>query len=137
MDSSDSKNFVVTLVYHLFSAHALSLLPFMINVWVIILVNLVTSVFAMLHTYFFLTDVILSTNDDGIAPVDEREDTRLCFYEILANHFVKVPESGRRILDLIVQLWSQSFAANIFALLFHRWVYINTYNLICLEHAIG
>ena len=85
----------------------------------------------MLHTYFFLTDVILSTNDDGIAPVDEREDTRLCFYEILANHFVKVPESGRRILDLIVQLWSQSFAANIFALLFHRWVYINTYNLIC------
>jgi hypothetical protein len=91
----------------------------------------------MLHTYFFLTDVILSTNDDGIAPVDEREDTRLCFYEILANHFVKVPESGRRILDLIVQLWSQSFAANIFALLFHRWVYINSYNLICLEHAIG
>uniref|UniRef100_A0A0E0MRE6 Uncharacterized protein n=1 Tax=Oryza rufipogon TaxID=4529 RepID=A0A0E0MRE6_ORYRU len=68
-------------------------------------------------------DVILSTNDDGIAPVDEREDTRLCFYEILANHFVKVPESGRRILDLIVQLWSQSFAANIFALLFHRWLF--------------
>ncbi|KAF0918282.1 hypothetical protein E2562_023360 [Oryza meyeriana var. granulata] len=68
-------------------------------------------------------DVILSTNDDGIAPVDEREDTRLCFYEILANHFVRVPESGRRILDLIVQLWSQSFASNIFALLFHRWLF--------------
>ncbi|XP_040385355.1 uncharacterized protein LOC102717201 [Oryza brachyantha] len=68
-------------------------------------------------------DVILSTNDDGIAPVDDREDTRLCFYEILANHFVRVPESGRRILDLIVQLWSQSFASNIFALLFHRWLF--------------
>ncbi|KAG8053437.1 hypothetical protein GUJ93_ZPchr0001g32738 [Zizania palustris] len=68
-------------------------------------------------------DVILSTNDDGISPVDEREDTCLCFYEILANHFVRVPESGRRILDLIVQLWSQSFAANIFALLFHRWLF--------------
>jgi len=64
----------------------------------------------------------MSENDDGIAPVDEREDGWLCFYEILANHFVKVPESGRRILELIVQLWSQSFASNIFALLFHKWV---------------
>ncbi|CAM0879411.1 unnamed protein product [Alopecurus aequalis] len=68
-------------------------------------------------------DKILSTSDEGIAPVDEREDDNLCFYEILANHFVKVPESGRRILELIVQLWSQSFAANIFALLFHRWLF--------------
>lgn len=64
----------------------------------------------------------MSENDDGIAPVDEREDGWLCFYEILASHFVRVPESGRRILELIVQLWSQSFASNIFALLFHKWV---------------
>ncbi|TVU21889.1 hypothetical protein EJB05_31560 [Eragrostis curvula] len=68
-------------------------------------------------------DAILSENDDGIAPVDDREDGWLCFYEILANHFVRVPESGRRILELIVQLWSQSFAANIFALLFHKWLF--------------
>lgn len=68
-------------------------------------------------------DVILSKNDDGIAPMDEGEDNRLCFYEILANHFVRSPESGRRILELIVQLWSQSFASNIFALLFHRWMF--------------
>jgi hypothetical protein len=64
----------------------------------------------------------MSESDDGIAPADEREDGWLCFYEILANHFVRVPESGRRILELIVQLWSQSFAANIFALLFQKWV---------------
>jgi len=68
-------------------------------------------------------DAIMSENDDGIAPVDEREDGRLCFYEILANHFVRVPKSGRRILELIVQLWSQSFASNIFALLFHKWLF--------------
>ncbi|XP_044347200.1 uncharacterized protein [Triticum aestivum] len=66
---------------------------------------------------------ILSTNNEGIAPVDDREDGHLCFYEILAHHYVKVPQSGRRILELIVQLWSQSFAANIFALLFHRWLF--------------
>ncbi|XP_039810631.1 uncharacterized protein LOC120673716 isoform X3 [Panicum virgatum] len=68
-------------------------------------------------------DAIMSENDDGIAAVDEREDGRLCFYEILANHFVRVPKSGRRILELIVQLWSQSFASNIFALLFHKWLF--------------
>jgi hypothetical protein len=58
----------------------------------------------------------------SIAPADEREDGWLCFYEILANHFVRVPESGRRILELIVQLWIKSFATNIFALLFHKCV---------------
>ncbi|TVU21890.1 hypothetical protein EJB05_31561 [Eragrostis curvula] len=68
-------------------------------------------------------NAILSENDDGVAPVDDREDGWLCFYEILANHFVRVPESGRRILELIVQLWSQSFAANIFALLLHKWLF--------------
>ncbi|GJN37478.1 hypothetical protein PR202_gb26437 [Eleusine coracana subsp. coracana] len=68
-------------------------------------------------------DAILSENDDGIAPLGEREGGWICFYEILANHFVRVPESGRRILELIVQLWSQSFAANIFSLLFHKWLF--------------
>ncbi|KAL6626748.1 hypothetical protein ACP70R_030474 [Stipagrostis hirtigluma subsp. patula] len=68
-------------------------------------------------------DAIRSGHGDDIAPVDEREDGYLCFYEILANHFVRVPETGRRILELIVQLWSQSFASNIFALLFHKWLF--------------
>ncbi|ONM03881.1 hypothetical protein ZEAMMB73_Zm00001d031890 [Zea mays] len=27
------------------------------------------------------------------------------------------------ILELIVQLWSKSFATNIFALLFHKWLF--------------
>ncbi|KAL6847914.1 hypothetical protein ACP4OV_022042 [Aristida adscensionis] len=68
-------------------------------------------------------DAILRENDDGIAPLDDRDDRSLCFYEILANHFVRVPETGNHILELIVQLWSQSFASNIFALLFHKWLF--------------
>lgn len=46
----------------------------------------------------------------------------LCFYDVLSDHFISMPDSGKAILDLIVQLWSQSFASNIFALLFHKWV---------------
>ncbi|XP_058109759.1 uncharacterized protein LOC131252968 isoform X8 [Magnolia sinica] len=34
-----------------------------------------------------------------------------------------MPENGKPILDLIVQLWSQSFASHIFALLFHKWLF--------------
>ena len=41
---------------------------------------------------------------------------------MLADHYVRVPENGKSILDLIVQLWSLSFASHIFALLFHKWV---------------
>ncbi|GAA0143247.1 hypothetical protein LIER_35703 [Lithospermum erythrorhizon] len=47
----------------------------------------------------------------------------ICFYDVLADHFVSNPEKGKRILDLIVQLWSQSFASNIFSLLFHKWIF--------------
>lgn len=46
----------------------------------------------------------------------------ICFYDVLADHFVSMPQNGKSILDLFVQLWSQSFASNIFALLFHKWV---------------
>lgn len=46
----------------------------------------------------------------------------LCFYDVLSDHFISMPNSGKSILDLIVQLWSQSFASSIFALLFHKWV---------------
>lgn len=68
------------------------------------------------------TDIILGWEEDVISPVDERSESKLCFYDVLADHYVTVPENGKSILDLIVQLWSQSFASHIFALLFHKWV---------------
>lgn len=68
------------------------------------------------------TDAILSREDDVISPADNRSDGQLCFYDVLADYYVGVPESGKAILNLIVQLWSQSFASHIFALLFHKWV---------------
>lgn len=46
----------------------------------------------------------------------------ICFYDVLADHFVRTPQDGKPILDLIVQFWSQTFASNIFSLLFHKWV---------------
>ncbi|KAF9596335.1 hypothetical protein IFM89_008861 [Coptis chinensis] len=62
--------------------------------------------------------------DDEVEGDEEIEDeTHLCFYDVLADHYVRVPQSGKAILDLIVQLWSQSFASHIFALLFHKWLF--------------
>ncbi|XP_024364031.1 uncharacterized protein [Physcomitrium patens] len=46
---------------------------------------------------------------------------RVCFYEVFAQHYAQVPEDGKEILPLFLQLWSQSFVSQIFALLFHRW----------------
>lgn len=71
---------------------------------------------------FKLTDVILNKEEDDISPAEDINDGPLCFYDVLADYFVSVSESGKPILDLIVQLWSQSFASHIFALLFHKWV---------------
>jgi len=71
---------------------------------------------------FIMTDVILNKEEDDISPAEEINDGPLCFYDVLADYFVRVSESGKPILDLIVQLWSQSFASHIFALLFHKWV---------------
>ncbi|PON51446.1 K-stimulated pyrophosphate-energized sodium pump protein [Trema orientale] len=68
-------------------------------------------------------DVILSKEEDLISPADDSVDGQLCFYDVLADYYVRVPESGKSILDLIVQLWSQSFASHIFALLFHKWLF--------------
>ncbi|XP_008784495.1 uncharacterized protein LOC103703435 [Phoenix dactylifera] len=68
-------------------------------------------------------DIIVSRNEDGIARADDRMDNCLCFYEVLADHYVRVPEDGKHILDLIVQLWSHSFVSHIFALLFHKWLF--------------
>ncbi|XP_047174538.1 uncharacterized protein LOC124842159 [Vigna umbellata] len=68
-------------------------------------------------------DVILNKEEDDISPAEDINDGPLCFYDVLADYFVRVSESGKPILDLIVQLWSQSFASHIFALLFHKWLF--------------
>ncbi|KAF7805483.1 plant/mmn10-180 protein [Senna tora] len=68
-------------------------------------------------------DIIFSKDEDVISPTYDIIDGLLCFYDVLADYFVWVPESGKPILDLIVQLWSQSFASHIFALLFHKWLF--------------
>lgn len=69
-----------------------------------------------------MTDVIFNKEEDVISPANDVIDGPLCFYDVLADYFVHVPESGKPVLDLIVQLWSQSFASHIFSLLFHKWV---------------
>ncbi|XP_018674167.2 uncharacterized protein LOC135648325 isoform X3 [Musa acuminata AAA Group] len=66
--------------------------------------------------------MILKKDEDEIASADDVTET-LCFYEVLADYYVEAPGSGKNILDLIVQLWSQSFVSHIFALLFHKWLF--------------
>ncbi|KAI5666063.1 hypothetical protein M9H77_15916 [Catharanthus roseus] len=67
-------------------------------------------------------DIILDGEDRSSEVVNHSEGP-ICFYNVLADHFVSVPENGRPILDLIVQLWSQLFASSIFTLLFHKWLF--------------
>ncbi|GMP89265.1 hypothetical protein CsSME_00040917 [Camellia sinensis var. sinensis] len=69
-------------------------------------------------------DIILS-REDLISSFEDGAEGPLCFYDVLADYFVWEPEKGNPILDLIVQLWSQSFASHIFSLLFHKWVCSN------------
>ncbi|XP_073291742.1 uncharacterized protein [Primulina huaijiensis] len=66
---------------------------------------------------------IILGEEDAITVSDESHGSPLCFYNVLADHFARMPENGKSILDLIVQLWSQSFASNIFSLLFHKWLF--------------
>ncbi|PHT68703.1 hypothetical protein T459_28190 [Capsicum annuum] len=66
---------------------------------------------------------ILLCSEDAITVAEERTEGPICYYNVLADHFVHVPQNGKPILDLIVQLWSQSFASNIFSLLFHKWLF--------------
>ncbi|GMI97085.1 hypothetical protein like AT5G59960 [Hibiscus trionum] len=68
-------------------------------------------------------DIIVSREEDAISPAECGVNGRLCFYDVLADYYNRVPENGKPILDLIVQLWSQSFASHIFALLFHKWLF--------------
>ncbi|KAI5390868.1 hypothetical protein KIW84_075962 [Lathyrus oleraceus] len=70
-----------------------------------------------------MADVIFNKEEDVISPENDVIDGPLCFYDVLADYFVHVPESGKPVLDLIVQLWSQSFASHIFSLLFHKWMF--------------
>ncbi|XP_057484363.1 uncharacterized protein LOC130770784 [Actinidia eriantha] len=67
-------------------------------------------------------DIILN-GKDIITPSEDGIEGHLCFYDVLADYFVWEPENGNPILDLIVQLWSQSFASHIFSLLFHKWLF--------------
>ncbi|XP_075514303.1 uncharacterized protein LOC142549297 isoform X4 [Primulina tabacum] len=66
---------------------------------------------------------IILGEEDAITVSDESYGSPLCFYSVLADHFARMPENGKSILELIVQLWSQSFASNIFSLLFHKWLF--------------
>ncbi|KAK8615367.1 hypothetical protein V6N13_069140 [Hibiscus sabdariffa] len=67
-------------------------------------------------------EIILS-REDQISSAANRVNGRFYFYDVLADYYVRVPPRGKPILDLIVQLWSQSFASHIFALLFHNWLF--------------
>ncbi|XP_042510023.1 uncharacterized protein LOC122085607 isoform X2 [Macadamia integrifolia] len=67
-------------------------------------------------------DIILLRDEDGVSPEEGGIQNHLCFYDVLADHYVRDPDCGKPILDLMVLLWSQSFASNIFALLFHKWL---------------
>ncbi|XP_010535549.1 PREDICTED: uncharacterized protein LOC104810819 isoform X2 [Tarenaya hassleriana] len=68
-------------------------------------------------------DAILCRGEDGISSVEADADGPLCFFDVLADYYVKVPESGKDILESMLQLWSQSFASHIFYLLFHKWLF--------------
>ncbi|KAL7127411.1 hypothetical protein ABFS83_14G250900 [Erythranthe nasuta] len=61
--------------------------------------------------------------EDAISVADDRYGCPICFYNVLADYFVRMPQNGNSFLDLIVQLWSQPFASNIFPLLFHKWMF--------------
>lgn len=62
-----------------------------------------------------------SVEDGGLVTANGTQP-RVCFYEVFAQHYAQVPDDGKEILPLFLQLWSQSFVSQIFALLFHRWV---------------
>ncbi|WOL14888.1 hypothetical protein Cni_G23669 [Canna indica] len=68
-------------------------------------------------------DIIFNKDEDQVNSADDATENSICFYDLLADYYVGAPEKGKRILDLIVQLWSQSFVSHIFALLFHKWLF--------------
>ncbi|XP_027087465.1 uncharacterized protein LOC113783253 [Coffea eugenioides] len=66
---------------------------------------------------------IIFRREDVSSVAEDYTEGPICFYNVLADYFVCMPQNGKPILDLIVQLWSQSFASNIFTLLFHKWLF--------------
>ncbi|KAK8514485.1 hypothetical protein V6N13_063373 [Hibiscus sabdariffa] len=66
---------------------------------------------------------IIVSREEPVPSVGYGVNGQLYFYDVLADYIVRVPPCGQPILDLIVQLWSQSFASHIFALLFHKWLF--------------
>ncbi|KAG6631521.1 hypothetical protein I3843_13G084000 [Carya illinoinensis] len=68
-------------------------------------------------------DIILTREEDVIYPAEDVTHGPLCFFDVLADYYVRLPEIAKPILELIVQLWSQSFASHIFTLLFHKWLF--------------
>ncbi|KAL3700962.1 hypothetical protein R1sor_018984 [Riccia sorocarpa] len=64
-----------------------------------------------------------SVVDNGISPKFKYSGRPLCFYEVLAEHYVQVPEDAKEVLPLFLQLWSQSFASQIFTLLLYQWLF--------------
>lgn len=66
---------------------------------------------------------IASNKEDDISSAEDVTGAPLYFYDVLADYFVLQPENGKPILNLIVQLWSQSFSSHIFSLLFHKWLF--------------
>ncbi|XP_041991447.1 uncharacterized protein LOC121742390 [Salvia splendens] len=63
---------------------------------------------------------IIFEEEGVVYGAEDRYGRAYCFYDVLADFFVSTPKSGDSIIDLIVQLWSQSFASNIFCLLFYK-----------------
>ncbi|CAI5473429.1 unnamed protein product [Closterium sp. Yama58-4] len=57
----------------------------------------------------------------GLAAGGECE--RVCFYEVLAQHYAESEASVAALLPLFAPLWSCVFSSQIFALLLHRWLY--------------
>ncbi|CAI5980016.1 unnamed protein product [Closterium sp. NIES-64] len=57
----------------------------------------------------------------GVAAGGECE--RVCFYEVLAQHYAESEASVAALLPLFAPLWSCVFSSQIFALLLHRWLY--------------
>ncbi|XP_058199592.1 uncharacterized protein LOC131314767 isoform X2 [Rhododendron vialii] len=70
-----------------------------------------------------IKDIILTGKDIISHHSEDETQGPLCFYDVLADYFVREPENGNPVLDLIIQLWSQSFASHIFSLLFHKWLF--------------
>ena len=66
------------------------------------------------------TERLYGSGRSGDCDVDK--GSCLCFYEVIAERYMQVPDDCKTVLQLFVKLWSQSFASQIFALLFYQWV---------------